>query len=332
MGGTKWEIMTKLNKHIDELIVRVLSEDCTSEDKRDLNAWLEQSEENSRYYKQMQKVWINSRGLESFRSVDVMSDFNEFKTRVGMQPKVVQLSLKRTIMKIAAVMVPAIMLLAGYSLYQSVPGFGKWQSFATVNDTDEIILIDHSEVTLNTNSSLVYQKDFKGKERRLKLKGEAYFKVAKNPEKPFIVKVGKTEVKVLGTEFNLDENSDGSVYLAVTEGKVLFSANNEKTHVVAGEQAVFKDGTIRKSSLASDNCIAWKTGSIVFENATLSEVLETVLDHFNEVETIVNNSTETNLSMTSRFNNPSLEDVLVELRIHFKKKVEINDNKLIISD
>ncbi len=325
--------MNEQIKHIDELIVKYLAGDISSEEMRMLESWKQQSDENLTYFHNMEEVWNRSEALAAFHSIDVAGDFEQFKSRVGMQPKVVKLSIRRTVMRYAAVLIPAITLIAAYTLYQNVPGFGKWEAFATKDNIDSIILKDASEVALNANSNLVYEKDFDGKTRSLKLNGEAYFKVAKNPDKPFIVKVGGAEVKVLGTEFNLDENKAlGTVTLSVTEGRVLFSSAESKVEVTAGERALFANNKIIKSKLKSSNCIAWKTGTIEFEKASLTEVLETVLDHFSEVKEIENNSSDSDSYITTRFNNPSLEDVLVELRIHFKKKFEINDNKLIISD
>ncbi len=325
--------MNEQNKHIDELIVKFLARDLSPVEEQELNSWKQESKDNASYFNQMEKVWEGSGALATFSSIDVLNDFEQFKAKVGMQPKVVKLSMKRAVMRVAAVMIPAIAILTAYTLYQSVPGFGKWEAFATDGDVESIVLIDQSEVSLNKNSYLAYEKDFAGKTRKLKLNGEGYFKVAKNPDKPFVVKVGDAEVRVLGTEFNIDENRvANTVTLSVTEGRVLFTAANDKIEVSAGEKAVLSNNKIIKSQLKSSNCIAWKTGSIVFEEASLVDVLETVADHFDEVEIIENKSTITDLNITTRFHDPSLEDVLVELRIHFKKKFEINDNKLIISD
>ncbi len=316
---------------MDELIVKSLTNDISLEEKAGLDTWIQQSPDNANYIEQMQKVWSRSKALEAFRSVDVMNDFEQFKSKVGIKPKVVRMSMRRSFLRIAAIMIPAIMLVTAYSLYETVPGFGKWEAFSTENSINEVILADASEVSLNKNSKLVYKKGLTGDTRQLRLEGEGYFKVAKNPNKPFIVQVGNAEVKVLGTEFNLEE-LNGKVSLAVTEGRVLFSSGTNSMEVTAGERAVSKAGQITKMPLESSNCIAWKTGQIVFEKASIDEVIETIVDHFSEIVGVENSAKASNLQITTRFNNPSLEDVLVELRIHFAKKFEINDNKLIISD
>ncbi len=320
--------------NIDELIVQYLTGDIIASDKQVLNEWVKNSDENKTYLSEMEQVWHKSDGLKAFREVDVEADFEAFKSKVGLgtQKRIVAFDFS-IVKRIAAVMIPAIMLLGAYSLYNTTPGFGKWSAFKTSNEVNSIVLADNSEVALNQNSRLVYEKNFNNQERLLKLSGEAYFDVAKNPSKPFIVKVGDAQVKVLGTEFNLEESKEnGTVTLAVTEGKVLFTGPSNEEIVVAGEKAVLKNGSIVKSTMTSDNLLAWRTGVISFEQASLSEVVETIVDHFSEVSKVENNASSTSRVITTRFSNPSLDDVLVELRIHFEKKFEIHDNKLIISD
>ncbi len=326
--------MKESNSHIDELIVKSLLGDNIPAEEQELAEWAKSSDSNTAYLRDIKKVWLASEGLDVYNSVDVEGDFEVFKSKVGLNSTPVFIKgLSRSFMKVAAVMIPLILFFAAYSLYQTTPGFGKWQAFKSSDKIDKVILSDNSEVSLNKNSKLVFEKTFDGKQRTIRLHGEGYFKVTKNPLKPFVVNVGDAKVRVLGTAFNLDENQNtGDVTLSVTEGRVLFSSGNENVEVVAGEKAICVDGKIQKQTLNSNNCIAWMTGSIDFDKATLDEVLETIEDHFNEVRIIENKSSKTEYLITSKFENPSLEDVLVELRIHFEKKFEINGNKLIISD
>ena len=82
-------------------------------------------------------------------------------------------------------------------------GEGKMQKLSTPRGMDfKVILSDGSEVWLNAESSLEFPSAFTSKERRVNLKGEAYFKVARNEQNPFIVTTDKMQVRVLGTEFN----------------------------------------------------------------------------------------------------------------------------------
>ncbi|MCU4175039.1 FecR family protein [Carboxylicivirga sp. N1Y90] len=320
---------------IDELIVRRFSSVLEPNEQECLEAWIQESTENAKYFEDMQKIWQGSEDIAAFDAIDVELDYKKFANKVGFQKHSINtvsqslLSLR----KIAAIMIPFMAISVAIVLYQTTPGFGKWVAFSSSTEMIENELPDNSTVAINANSKLVFQKSFKGQERLLKLKGEAYFKVAKNPSKPFVVNVGDAQVKVLGTEFNLEENEKtGDVLLLVTEGKVLFSTTNNELELVKGESAICIDGVISRKNNISSNIMAWRTGEINFTKAPLAEVMETILDYFPEVEAIENNTNISETTMTSKFESPSLEDVMVELRIHFDKKFSLDGNKLIISD
>lgn len=320
---------------IDELIVRRFSSVLEPHEQESLEAWIQESTENAKYFEDMQKIWQGSENISAFDAIDVELDYKKFANKVGFQKHSLN-TVSRSLLslrKIAAVMIPFMAISVAIVLYQTTPGFGKWVAFSSSSEMIENELPDNSTVAINANSKLAFQKSFNGQERLLKLKGEAYFKVAKNPLKPFVVNVGDAQVKVLGTEFNLEENEKtGDVLLLVTEGKVLFSTANNELELVKGESAVCIDGFVSRKNDISSNIMAWRTGEINFAKASLAEVMETILDYFPEVEEIENNASASETTMTSKFNSPSLEDVMVELRIHFDKKFTLDGNKLIISD
>jgi len=92
---------------------------------------------------------------------------------------------------------------------------------APYGSTSQVILPDGSEVTLNAGSTLKYRNDFNSDNRDLTLKGEAYFKVAKNTEIPLIVNAGNINIKAVGTEFNIRAyDNDGIIETTLVEGKV----------------------------------------------------------------------------------------------------------------
>ncbi len=327
--------MSENGGYIDELIVKQLTNSIESGEQVELKAWLDESEDNQSYYRQMQHVWGASKDIMAFEHVDVENDFQMFATKVGFaRQKTIGRRPLSFVRSIAAVLIPLIAIGVGVALYQTTPGFGKWVAMQSDSNIESIVLPDNTIVDLNSNSRVVYEKGLDGDERRITLEGEAFFNVAKNPNKPFIITIGQTEVKVLGTQFYLEEeNIDGSTTLIVTEGHVLFSSGNEKVEVVKGEWAKYADGKITKASSLPLNNMAWRTGLISFEKANLDEVMKTVLDNFgDQLDSIENDSKPTDRLITTRFESPSLEDVLVELRIHFNKNFTLIGKKLIISD
>lgn len=327
--------MSEKSGHIDELIVRQLTNAIESGEEIELKGWLGASADNQNYYEQMQQIWMTSENIMAFDQIDVESDFQLFASKVGLSDqKTIGKRPLTFIRSIAAVLIPLIAIGLGVALYQTTPGFGKWVAMESGSRTENVVLPDNTVVDLNSNSRVVYEKGLNGDERRIILEGEAFFNVAKNPDKPFVISVGQTEVKVLGTQFYIEEqNIDGSTMLIVTEGHVLFSAGDEKVEVVKGESAKFDNGKMTKSTSQPLNNMAWRTGLIKFEQADLDEVLKTVLDNFKgQVETVDNESKPTDRRITTRFDSPSLEDVLVELRIHFDKNFTLVGKKLVISD
>ena len=319
-------------KDIDILITKHLTNSISQEEQHALDQWKGEDQSNAFHFDEMAKVWNHSKGLQAFQNVDAQLDLAAIKKRIHFEQPDVKIRKINLASRIAAIMIPAVMFVAGFALYQSTPGFGKWQAFNTEAQNGEVTLPDHSNVTLNQNSRLIFLKKMQGDKRLIKLQGEGYFKVAKNPDKPFVIEVGKVNVEVLGTEFNLEENArTGRVCIAVTEGKVRFWSGNQEEILLAGDRAVFENGVIHKKAIGNENFLSWKTGIISFTNANLNEVSAAIQDHFDEVVG-VEVETNTDLKITTKFTNPSLQEVLDELMIHSDKKIECIDGKLIISD
>ena len=138
-----------------------------------------------------------------------------------------------------------------------------------------LVLADGTRVWLNSESSLRYPVQFAGNSRKVELTGEAYFEVTHNPHKPFIIKSYDTEVKVLGTSFNVSSYEDEE-YIATTlvEGSVEVSCLGNKELLVPGYQAVVKRGDNRFNinQVNTDLYTSWKDGVFRFKNQSLEEI------------------------------------------------------------
>lgn len=140
-----------------------------------------------------------------------------------------------------------------------------------------IVLADGTKVYLNTVSSIKYPTRFNGKERIVELEGEAYFEVAKNKNKPFIVKSDTQSIEVLGTHFNVHAyHNEPSVKTTLLEGSVAVTSKDQKAVLKPGEQSNVSDNlsriTIRK--VDTEAAIAWKNGRFKFDNADLKTVMK----------------------------------------------------------
>lgn len=142
-------------------------------------------------------------------------------------------------------------------------------------------LPDGTMVWLNAASSLRYPVVFSGKERRVEIKGEAYFEVTQNQQQPFIVSVNdRAEVEVLGTSFNVNAyDNESSIRTALLEGSVRVSGNTTKPGKSAvvlkpGQQArVTGSENISVEKADTDKVLAWKNGAFNFNGSSLDEIM-----------------------------------------------------------
>lgn len=138
----------------------------------------------------------------------------------------------------------------------------------------KIVLADGTEVWLYADSKLVYPSAFTGDERKVYLKGEAYFKVAKNAEKPFIIYTDRMYAKVLGTELNV-RSTDGlrpEVVLINGSVKVADVKSDREVTLNPGQKAMVDDAALTVSAENTERYVYWRNGYIYFDDAKLTDI------------------------------------------------------------
>jgi transmembrane sensor len=139
-----------------------------------------------------------------------------------------------------------------------------------------LVLSDGTKVWLNSESSLRYPTAFTGAERNVQVTGEAYFEVAKNPAKKFIVTGNGVRTEVLGTHFNINTYQDESATrVTLLEGSVKVQKAGSEGLLKPGEQAAFSNNSqqMTVSETDADKVIAWKTGDFNFDDDDLPSVM-----------------------------------------------------------
>lgn len=184
----------------------------------------------------------------------------------------------------------------------------------------EIILADGSYVMLNAGSSLKYPIDFpeEGK-RKVFLTGEAYFKVARDEKKPFIVHTEAMEVNVLGTEFNVSAyKGDEVANVVLVEGSVNLASTEKEGEAIVLEPGQLgeygkEDRRIHVREVDTRLYTAWMKGSLIFRNESFENILKKMQRHYSVI--IVNEDEE--LAKT-KFNANFGPDSLYEILDYFK--------------
>ena len=200
-----------------------------------------------------------------------------------------------------------------------------------------IQLPDGSTVQTNSETLLLYPTNFEGQTRTVYLIGEANFQVAKDPEKPFIVKASTVSITALGTEFNVDaypENNEVVASLLSGKVKVVCGANEESSYIMSpGEQFIYSKNTHQTSMIQANmgDVTAWQNGSCVFRGKTLQEIFTTLERKYNVTfQCNLNTFSPDKYNFTFSPNSTLSEvlDIIKEVVGGFNYRIE--DNKCVI--
>ncbi|SEJ60801.1 protein of unknown function [Cyclobacterium xiamenense] len=174
-----------------------------------------------------------------------------------------------------------------------------------------ITLSDGSKVYLNAGSSLHYPKQFSAEKREVQLTGEAFFDIQSEADRPFIVSTGSTQIKVLGTSFNVNQGEDGKLAVALVSGKV--RVNDEKGNQVnlePNEMLVMEDGgKFYKTGFDSLEILGWKDKHLVFKMDAFGTV-QRKIENWYGVEIQVKGRMPKNWVYTGIYRDELLENVL----------------------
>jgi ferric-dicitrate binding protein FerR (iron transport regulator) len=178
----------------------------------------------------------------------------------------------------------------------------------------EVLLADGSTVFLNRNSSLTYPKNFRSGTRRVSLRGEAFFDIARDAEHPFIIDAGKANIRVLGTSFNvITENASSEVEVYVATGKVLVTSEDGSDSLTLEPEFV---GRISGSNAVQArntnvNYLAWHTEMLIYDGERLGVVFEDLKRAYN-IEIKVADPEISEYRLTSPFEQQP-QDTIVKL-------------------
>lgn len=142
----------------------------------------------------------------------------------------------------------------------------------------QLTLADGTRVWLNADSKLIYPNRFAESTRQVELVGEAYFEVAKNTNKPFLVKTASETVEVLGTHFNVNAyKEEAKSIVSLLEGSVKVVLSNTLDRIIKpGQQVVNQAGQSAVLTFNPDEVVAWKNGEFMFNNENLESVMRKI--------------------------------------------------------
>lgn len=328
----------------NKLLIRFLTGNIIGGEGTQVSAKLRHSSTNTKYFQQLQAIWLkaapNIPGKDQF---DTDAAWNLLNRRIGnyvpeyhgtRKEKVRRLNPTLSwIAKIAAV------LLIAFGASQLLRPANKLLMKGSGGTTAApVILADGSIIQLNKYSSIKYPEKFGKTNRDVYFWGEAFFDIAADKTKPFVIEVGETRIKVVGTSFNVKANSrNGGIEVVVNSGKVLFytakskSAIGTQVMLEPGDKGVYTKATssIAKSRNDNPNFLTWKTGILTFKESQLPDVLNALNQKFG-VNFVVHDNELNKLKLTAKFDNESLDSILDVLKLVFNIEIKNNGKDYLI--
>ena len=321
-----------------DLITRYLAGEAGGDDRHFLEEWLKASPENRKIFHQYREAWDEVERSKIGSQTDLDAEWKELEKKLEGEPSQVipirsRSKTARTWYAIAALAL-LIAIPVGVLLFlNNRPRTNFLEAGLSVKQG---ILPDGSSVTLNRGAVLEYPSKFRKTQRKVALKGEAYFEVKHDVSKPFVISSGNVNVEVLGTTFYVNtERADGKLEVILNSGKVAvyFSETpGNRVILTPGEKAEVSRDTrkIEKDVNDDPNWLSWKTGRLVFNNTPLGEIAQDLMRVY-PVKIELTSPGISRCLVTATFENQSLESVLNVLKATLNVKITISGTTIMIS-
>jgi len=270
--------------HIDPIIARFLANEASPEDIRLLNEWMALDDANKRYVEQVK--WLNDKAASSchYVKVDKVKAWEKVKAQtidsVPVKPRSFPW-MQSTWMRVAAVFILVLGFASlGYHFWSLSEKNTMQYNIASADVSVNKTIGDNVQVCLNRQTTIAVTENKKKKTKELQLSGEAFIQVKHAKEEQLIVKAGETQIKDIGTSFNVKARPGSpTVEVFVQNGEVIFFTTDQSGITLKqGETGIFDNQTkqFRKLAMFNPNVDAYKTHRFVFMDTPLSEAVKEI--------------------------------------------------------
>lgn len=288
------------------LIHKQLNGELSASEFVELESWLNESADNKQHFDSYKAIWSLTEGSDDAIEVDVDKAFAKFKGNIDTSatikkfesPVAKVVPMRRRVLQLAAAL--AILLGSGFIFNliinsQEIASFDLVIVMTEANEKKELRLPDGTIVFINQNSTFKYPSLFTEDTRSVTLTGEAFFDVAKDASKPFIIDTEKTQVTVLGTSFNVREYlAEAVTEVMVKTGTVKFSPKdkNEAVQLTKYKKGIYfhNKKELKKTTVNHFNDMAWQSGEVKFQSMELRSVMENLERQYNTSIQFENNA------------------------------------------
>ncbi|HWA34905.1 MAG TPA: FecR domain-containing protein [Cyclobacteriaceae bacterium] len=325
--------MQERNYDIDDLIGRVLAGEADLEDRRKLDAWLALDPANREYYLQLETIFEKAAGNTVQLEFDTDAAWKKVRSQLKRDPQVPQEAVTNfSVLRMAASI--ALILGIGYFTYrwldQPTQTFALRADTATVQDT----LPDGSAAFLNKKSTLSFEYNPRKKTRTAKLKGEGFFEVKHEAEKPFILTADDVLIQDIGTAFNVKAYPESdTVEVSVQDGEVHFyTLKDPGLNLTAGQTGVYSKRLHEFTRLekADTNILAYKTRTFSFNNTDLESVIQKINEVYGSSIRLANPALGS-CRLTVNFQGDTLDTIVEVIAETMKLTVTRENDKIFLN-
>jgi len=347
-----------------DLITRYFFAEATPEEIRELETWVMTDPANATIFSAYRKTWETIENDRIKSSVNLSDEWNILVSKLkthdedlpnaplqlsSPQPSIVHrpsstVNRQSSIVNRQSKILSWSLRAAALFLLLAIPTYFFFRHFnapaemtlTATTDIAERTLPDGTTVTLNTGATMTCPSRFEGSFRKVTLQGEAWFEVAHDKTKPFIVAAGNARIRVVGTSFFVNTNtSKANEEIILSSGivKVYYENNPEKVATLyPGDKAeLYAAGdAIIKTTNQDVNFLAWKTKHLVFNNTPLNEVAA-LLTRVYHTSVRLSDDRLSDCRITTTFDRQSLESVLNVLKATLDLQVRSNGSGIELS-
>jgi transmembrane sensor len=282
---------------------------------------------NEDYFDEIKRVWDLSAETKPLTHVDFKASVVNFKS--GLNRRI----HKTSGFKFSWIRNVAALFFLGtlsYWIY-TIKSTAAYLVKNSDSHVDSLKLSDGSKIMLAEHTIISYPTKFTGEQRAVTLvKGQAFFQIAKDAKHPFKVLIRQSEVKVLGTSFNINY-TQSKIDLSVKTGRVSFSPNaNSEASILGANEAIsynFSENTLKMDD--GSNSKSWLTKELSFVDTPLTEVCEQLTDYYHVQITLVDKAGSAN-KFNATFKDSSLDEVLNVLNKTYSLKIMKTSNLIIL--
>lgn len=308
----------------DELLVKYLLGEASAEERNLTEQWVNANAENKRYFDHFKLIWDNSKKLAVDSKMDENEAWERFKQRIDNPATITKtIALPHrsfTWARAAAILV--LVAVGGLIAYMANHKSPQYISLRSGNETLVDTLPDGSVVTLNKASTLTYAASPGSATRDVTLTGEAFFDVAHDKSKPFVISVNDVTVQVVGTSFNV-KSTDDRTEVVVETGIVSVKKKENEIKVNPHEMAtVLKNGDVPTKENSKDELYNYYRTKEFICNSTPLWRLVDVLNEAYGVNIVIGNERLRNFPLTTTFRNEPLENILAVVSETLNVRVE----------